>query len=284
MIWQFDTKILKYSNRPIPIKNVAQARNYYSPVDEKMLAELIEAPAHGPLNKLRNREDLNPDDRSSVAWYINAMVRRGPRARNHLLEVLPTEFSAYRKRLIANLDQMIERYGHTSAEWINALDQLSERILRGDVSDKDDLIRSQYLVGKVALAVFHMQWVIVHSNRTGEFITNDNPVFFTEGIGLGHPQAELTLPLSPRTALHASWRGREFGLEHASATQNQLVKEINRRTVYVADRMLYSRGKHDWLAAIAAKKPNVLLKPLYFGHPGFQPVEIPDEDQYASVI
>ena len=279
IIWQFDTTTLKYSDRPIPIKNAAQARNFYSPEDEKMLAELIEAPARAPLNKLRARESVTREERAKVAWYINAMVRRGPRSRNHMLEILPTEFDAYRKRLLANLDQYIEWSGRSSTDWINAIEYLSERIRNGEVSDKDDLVNSQYPVGKLALAVFHMQWVIVHTKNSGEFITNDNPVYFTEGIGLGNQRAELTFPLSPYASLHASWRGKEWGLKHMDATQNQLVKEINRRTVYVADRMLYSHRTHDWIAAVSSKRPNVALKYLHFGLPEFTPVKIPDLDK-----
>ena len=283
-IWQFDTQNSEFNHRPVPIKNAAQARNYYSADDERMLAEDIEAPAHRPLNKLRNGEPLIPDDRSNIAWYINAMVRRGPRARNHALEMLPTEFQTYRDRLIENLDQMIQTYGFARADWLKALDQLGDLISRGEVSDRDDMVRSQHLVGLVALSVFHMQWVVVHSNQNGEFITNDNPVFFTEGIGLSHPLAELSVPLSPDTALHASWRGLEFGLIHIDATQNQLIKEINRRTVQIADRMLFSRRRFDWLAVVAAKRPNVPLKPWHFGLPGFQPVTIPQSDTYGEVI
>ena len=74
-------------------------------------------------------------------------------------------------------------------------------------------------------------------------ITGDNPVFFTDEIGLTHLDGDLSFPISSEAALHASWIPGPAGLMFVPGSES-VAQEINRRTFCAAERFLFSSKEH----------------------------------------
>src|SRR5688500_11280238 len=69
-----------------PIDRVAQARRFYDPAIEVMLANAVEAPANPLIAQLRAGTPLDSNDRATMALYIGTMLKRVPRNRAKALE------------------------------------------------------------------------------------------------------------------------------------------------------------------------------------------------------
>ncbi len=74
--------------RLLPIKKVAQSRGFYDSVTEKELAYLVELPANPVLEKLRNRQSLEPADRFALSLYMETMLERVPKNRERAERLL----------------------------------------------------------------------------------------------------------------------------------------------------------------------------------------------------
>jgi hypothetical protein len=92
------------------------------------------------------------------------------------------------------------------------------------------------------------------------FISSDNPAFFHEAYGVAKPEAELVLPLSPSRCLHCSWqliRGGDIGLMGADRAT---VREVNRRIVSGATRLVFADRKVSWLQAMLSRGSHYLSR------------------------
>ncbi|MDE2935448.1 MAG: DUF4238 domain-containing protein [Chloroflexota bacterium] len=252
-IWQFSKKDQSFGSQAIPIRSAAQSPDYYFQEDEKYLAANVEAPAQAPLNKLRNSEDLTPDERAHVSAYVQSMMKRGPWARRRAKATLAESFDSWRQKMISIAPDLERQYGWPVGEIIESLEKLWRLVHEVPISDKSELIKSQYSTGKIAMSIYCMNWVVVHAGPIGEFVTSDAPAFFTIGIGLENQEAELSIPLSTSVALHASWRGRPCGLEYIAAPTAQIFKELNRRTVREAVRFVYAPTPFGWIPKVSAR-------------------------------
>lgn len=105
-----------------------------------------------------------------------------------------------------------------------------------------------------------MAWRIIKSDSSGQFLTNDNPVFFSESEGLEHPDGEFSLPLAGDIAMYGCWDRPETGLLFVNGTA-QLVKDINRRVVFGATGFLFYQQEAGWLSKLASN-PRRMLKRL----------------------
>lgn len=253
-IWQFGLEEFEFSRQPLPIKIVAQAKDYYFPEDERRLAMRVEAPAQKPLNVLRKRGTLSPDERAAVAAYIYSMMSRGPNARRNRIAFLPEVFANLKSETMSNLQNLVKQLGVPAGEIIGALEYLGSEVHSDRISEKDPLVKSMHSTGRVAMAIYCMQWIVLDVSNRGQLITCDNPVFLHTGIGLDHRDAEISFPLSPTVALHASWRGTPCGLGYANCRGKQESNEINRRTLRNAVRFAYSPRRWRWVANVAAKR------------------------------
>jgi hypothetical protein len=119
-----------------------------------------------------------------------------------------------------------------------------------------DLIHPETAPQSVA-AMAQMMWRFLYVDREIGFVTCDNPVFFFEGIGIGHQQSELSFPISSRIALHASWRTDIP--EGYFPVSKEGVREINRRTVNNATRYIFYSVKDRRISNMAERpKPFIL--------------------------
>jgi hypothetical protein len=83
-------------------------------------------------------------------------------------------------------------------------------------------------------------------------LTCDNPVYFHEHEGLIAPQSEMTMPLSPSTALWATREPLKDGSQ-TRATANT-VRELNRRMAHNSTRLVVSSTNHPWIWPFLQKR------------------------------
>jgi hypothetical protein len=115
------------------------------------------------------------------------------------------------------------------------------------------------------------QWSILVGSGDPEFICGDSPlsVFALDhdgralvGVGVGQPNVEIVLPISPLRALRLTYR-RQREVQRVSA---RLVADINRRTVYQAHRYVYasrsSRSIAEFVSRWFAKRQVLTLDPV----------------------
>ena len=249
-VWRCDRQTRQF--KLLPIAAVAQSPSFYFDEDERALNEAIEGPAQGPLQKLRNSEQIDSDERQKIALYIQLMMTRVPHAKDKRRKLLKDRYldlyaEAEQRLLKKSSDlppNLMEDLKREDNRWkVSDIDQLPSDLL-------DELVKRQIIYPRIVETVYAMTWRIIRSNVPRTFLTSDNPVFYFEGLGLGHPDAEITFPLASQAVLHASWQGFREGLEFTPA-RPQLAMEINRHTVCGADRFLFFCENAKWVKEIA---------------------------------
>lgn len=250
-IWMYD-KCSKEFKR-LPIKNVAQSSGFYSEEDERALSERIEGPAQGPLDLLRNSQRVGVKGRRAVAVYLDSMLKRGPRNRRKMIEKAPETKNELLSEIRGNPEFEASRFNSSQEELLQTIDQWEQKFDNRPLSMKDELIRRQWSSPAVIACIFSMTWRVIKADDAHHFLTSDTPVFFHEGYGLKHPYAEFSFPLSSDVALHGSWQGPRAGILFDKAWP-ALVKEVDRRVAYMAERFVFYYQNANWVPKVADKQ------------------------------
>ena len=237
----------------LPIKNVAQSSGFYSEEDERVLSDWIEGPAQDPLDQLRNGQEVGVEGRRAVAVYLESMIKRGPRTRRKMIEKAPQTKNELLSKIKGNLGLEASRFNLSQEELLHKIKEWEGEFDSKRLSMKDDLIRRQWTSPVMIDCIFSMTWRVVKADDAHRFITCDNPVFFHEGYGLKHPYAEFSFPLSSDVALHGSWQGPRAGLLFDKAWP-ALVKEVDRRVAYMAERFVFYYQNASWVPKVADKQ------------------------------
>lgn len=100
---------------------------------------------------------------------------------------------------------------------------------------------------KFAPIFYEMKWKFFIATDDYKFVTSDNPLHYCDltqdrRVGLLNKNVEVTFPVSKDLAFFGSWQNIKEGYEKAD---NNLVKEVNLRTVISALRFVYSSKKSD---------------------------------------
>jgi hypothetical protein len=103
--------------------------------------------------------------------------------------------------------------------------------------------------------ITNMSWRFFIAPPEQTFLTGDNPVFFTKGLGLQHADAEVSFPISSQVCLVAT--NLPYA-ERFSEAPRQVVKELNRRTISVALEFVYSCQLAEWIVDILNKDAHQL--------------------------
>jgi hypothetical protein len=112
------------------------------------------------------------------------------------------------------------------------------------------IMNSPWPFQSALVAIRSMNWRMFRSTGPSYFLTSDNPAFYFEDRGLGHPECEMILPLCSDIILHCGWqRGDDDGL--ARPHKQQLVKEFNRRQAYGAKQFLFYHEDAAWIDSVA---------------------------------
>ena len=248
-IWMLDKS--ERSFKLLPIKSVAQAPGFYFDEDERALNERVEAPAHGPLKKLRDGEDVTKDERRIVAEYLQVLLSRVPKSRAHRHDLLRRELPT----MVAKVEEELWESGQVPEQHRGLVTAVIDDWRTADPADLPDaelreLTERQWVLPEVVEHLCKMTWRILVSNSENAFLTSDNPFHYFEGFGLAHADAEVSVPLSSTVSLHASHQGQPETTLFIPA-EPQLVKEINRRTASGADRFLFFHRGDRWVEKLA---------------------------------
>jgi len=207
-IWVYEkgsTKIF-----PSSIKRAANENNRWPENVEEHLANKIEAPANPVFDKIRNFQPITQNDKELLATYIVVMLQRVPkgleRAKAIAPEVIGKTFDNTEKQILRLIEEHpskkdalqrhLEFLPKIKSEWENDF----------PIEVWHQLITSDDLTPSIKILPA-MTWVFFTSEKSQPFLTNDNPVFFHESIGVGNPESELTFPISSNITLWATWKG-----------------------------------------------------------------------------
>ena len=240
------------------IKNVGHETYYFPDNFEIYLANEIEAPANIVLKKIRKRKKITAKDKVTLSNYMIVLWKRVPESKERLREKAPEISDKIKKRLF----KKIEDFKIKNPSKANLLEK--RRLEAQDILEKfkdsppEETWRSVIrpdMTPQAPRLLSQMTWRFFICEEPNAFLTNDNPVFFFKHIGIGKKYSELTFPISNYITLWATWRPIDEGYFHAN---NQVVKEINRRTASIATRFIYFSKKRDWVITLANKKKHLL--------------------------
>jgi hypothetical protein len=125
-----------------------------------------------------------------------------------------------------------------------------------------EIARSPWPTQQVLELVAQKTWRLLVAPERESFITSDCPAMFFEGLGLGNPESELTLPLSPRFALIADHKGERFA-SIIVAVKPKIVREVNRRVIAHCERFVFADAPQPWVARVA-HKPKPYLSRIHW--------------------
>jgi hypothetical protein len=240
-VYMFD----KQSNNWI-LTNVLNAgawSNFYSDEDEKWLSDEVEFPASFALTKLRSGQPIDTDERHQVALYLESMIKRVPSTRREFLKGAPNALEQLRE----DAEELSHKYGTTPQVIRKALEHLEEEQLKEPFSMTSEVTRYQWTNQEIIDVLLGMDWTVLNSRGPDKFLTGDNPAFHPWKDGLQTPGSQLAFPLSSSAALVADRRkSRDVVIDHIDATSAQ-VKEINRRTILVSERFIFSHRELPWV-------------------------------------
>lgn len=232
----------------VPIKSVAQVKQFYTPEDEKRLGQEVESPGNAVIRTLIQSQPISSQDRMTLAFYMGVMLMRVPARRRHAHSLIPGVLNDLVTGIRAQLTEYSrqpEVNGELVTRRLAELAQIEQEYLASPPVALVDQIRRPWPTDRVVQAIFDMTWRVLVT-KSEAFITTDNPVFFFRSLGLATPESELVFPLSSHYALHGSWQGLPRTITFLEA-QTPLVREINRRMFQSADSLCFSSKPQHWL-------------------------------------
>jgi len=260
-IWMFD-KVTREWSEPA-IRRAAQERDYFAADIEKRLANEIEGPGHIAINKLRTGSTISLADRESLAMYIAVLIMRVPRKRRKAQELVP---SLIAKRLTETREGVEDLRTDSNTKRIDSVLAELERIERSYSEELpetvEELIDSPWPSPLVLAAVRTMHWRFLDAPGNQFFITSDNPAHYFDSRGLGNDDAELTVPLGAQLAIMGTHQGMASGNLRFAAPA-KLVKELNRRQSFAAERFVFSPSKEKWIERVSLRPHAKYVKTIW---------------------
>ena len=279
MVWMYDRTSRKWT--VVPVHDAGVRKNFYRGEDEVGLADEVEQPAQGPLEKLRDEHQIDFDDRLKVAWYVYAMMTRVPAAREVARSTVVENSELWIKQSIED-----ERALHSIAEVpvSGSQEELLQKVV-GDIEADptalpfdlyDEMVKPVWYDSETggppetAKIFAHFAWRVVFAGQSQKFITSDNPVHvFSLPLGPDDPRFELAMPLSSDCSLHLCRQGSPDMLEFIRGAEG-LVRSLNMRIVSRAERFVYSSRQEQWVdKTIRRSSRQIRLPPIDWGSDQF---------------
>ena len=192
------------------------------------------------------------------------MLKRVPEGKKRFEEKAPKVLDEVRIVINEKFNNLIE----TDPSHVKILEKRKEEAqnifkkFRENLPEKVwHLVIEPHMTPKILTAICSMTWQFLTCEKPNAFLTSDNPVFHFESLGIGNPDSEVTFPISSNIALLATWRNDlTEGFYH---TDNNIIKEINRRTAYNASRYIYYFKKASWVTLLANKSRHQMNRIKY---------------------
>jgi hypothetical protein len=237
------------------IKSVANENNRWPRSVEEYLANRIETPAKPVLDKIRNRRPITQSDKDTLSAYMVLMLQRVPRGFERMKAKAPEVLDKLFNDLEMDIKRLVEEHPSKKDTLQNRLHELSDWKLK---YEKDFPMEVWYqnlrpdALPKVRAVLPAMTWIFLTSDKRQSFLTNDNPLFFFEGMGIGRPESEITFPISSRVTLWATWRKNLR--EGYIAAKDSIIREINRRTASATTKYAYYSEQAKWVVRLINNK------------------------------
>ena len=249
-IWMYDLDSAE--SKYVAIKRVAQQKGYYFDSDEIALARYVEAPAYGPMQKLRQRNSLTLEDRVRIAIYMSGLVNRTPAMRKLREEQLAGGLSGFLNDVS---DRVLKGQEGTQlspqalSQFLSIIDDYKKLGYSGMPEGNRRMLTHKVWVSPPVFELLaNMTWFALHTDDSSPFICSDNPVFWFRDHGMRNSQ--VSLPLSSRVALLMTHHPAGAAIFHEKAERHE-VDEMNYRTAKVASRFLFAKQGGEWLKKIA---------------------------------
>lgn len=242
--------------RFVPVAGVAQAKRFYNPQTEAILARHVEPAGSAAIQKLRTETPITAVERLQLAYYIGVMMKRVPARRRRAAKMIPGVLAEVVSKVRAELEVIanaLQADPELLARRLQEVDVAEKRIAIQPPPEVLAQIYEPWPSEGMLRALFGMTWRVLASPGPQYFITTDNPAFFFRSHGLATGESELSFPLSTTHALHGSWQEASSQLVFLSATQT-IVKEINRRLASEAERLAFYYESVRWLPKILGKE------------------------------
>ncbi|CAN5350051.1 hypothetical protein BH09PSE1_BH09PSE1_25100 [soil metagenome] len=209
---------------------------------------------------------LSDDDRFAMAALVASIYLRSDTLRQH--------FANFEGRVLSRAAQLTmshdgawETFARRQAAAGKPISPEQRAATREFIADpsryelhmrKDGTMMHLATLETVAKLMFQMEWTLLLAAPGEPLITSDNPavlIIANEGRGfyrggLGSPQAEVTLPLSPSVALLMHWRS---GLSASFQANRETTRNLNRMRAGYAERCVYADRRSDGLWRLACK-------------------------------
>jgi hypothetical protein len=237
-------------------KRVGMEVNFYGDedVEKEISKEALEDSAARVVQKIRDRNQIMPDDKKCLSRFISVFWRRVPKHRitvnETCQEMLPTVVGKYRQEISA-ITPETETQAAKAAHVLAELDRVEEQYT-AEIPDYF-FINNIKRASVFEEALCHMDWAFFEVKRddpyNSPFITSDAPVVWSKGCGIGDKEKGIVLfPISKDLLLQAMW---VTSFRNAYVPINDV--EVRRFNGYIADEAhteVYASKKSSGLMAL----------------------------------
>ena len=239
----------------IGIKNAAQQTKYYLAADEAYLAK-IEQGANPVLDRLRaNQFTMSTSQRHSLADYLAIMLVRIPKRRRNVLDIAPSVIENCLASLAGALRQQAQRDSCESeviSTRLAELDSLRNRFREQLPEDLIQELSRPLLRTQLSKALSQLPWIICVRLGGPSLITSDNPVIYSESIGLGNANSTFLFPVSSDVLILGTHGHGPSGTVAFMSSAN--AKNANQLIVAAATEFVFASRRDDSLCRSLASR------------------------------
>jgi hypothetical protein len=205
------------------------------------ILESLEKPSNSIFQKLRTSNEINEEEKTVFAQYVILMMRRVQSTRDEMNRRV-AQPGSYRPtdHLFTKLD--VARTPEAEAYVMEAWQRIAST--PGYGVQLHNRLAAASPDSFMCAALKNMRWIFCVAPAGYFFVTCDNPVWVPK-VGLGKSIAELSFPISTSIALVATWNKRSR--EGFSIASEQIVKAVNRRTIYSAQNNVFASQTAEWI-------------------------------------
>ena len=237
-IWRVDREI--GSVRSLPIKTVAQSKNFYDDRTERWLSSHVEGPAWIPLDRLVRHQQLSSTDRLRVAEFLAVMFWRQMSVRDWTVNPLDSLKSHIVGMMLAAPSTWMSSKYSGEDEFVEAVNRWSKGIGSPPLNPNHRMLAHVKRDPWLTMVINMMSWRVVQI-RGNDLLTGDSPMFFDAGEDPFHPEPEFSIALAPNVYMHGSWHQSESGKCAYVYEDDGIRDEINIRTAFWSVRYLFAR-------------------------------------------
>ncbi len=246
-------------------RNAAVERYLYAPevgeephddTVEDVLAEMVDGPAVAATDRLIRGDQLRPEDRAAIAFYVAVQELRVPAIRDQHGANLEHLFYMTTDILVGHPEHVMEKaeeMGLPPQQVLAGLQAIKDGRFQLRATKVSWLQTLFEVVRGTAPLIAKLPWLVVEAPSGFEFLTSDSPIVrvLTDrsvpnlcASGWLSPSAETTLVLDPEHVLVIAPEGREG----RQLGRPGWCEDVNRRTLEQAYRYVFSRNQADWIA------------------------------------